>query len=453
METRLLESIRDTDAGRAADRILRACVHCGFCLATCPTYQLLGDELDSPRGRIYQIKQVLEGAPPTRAAQVHLDRCLTCRSCETTCPSGVEYGQLLDIGRAVLETNVERPLRERLYRWLLREGLTRSGLFVTALRLARSLRWMLTPTLRAKVGCRRPTGRWPVQEQGRKVLLLKGCAQPALLPSIDFATARVLERIGVQALIEPRSGCCGAVRHHLTDTERALHEIRRNVDAWWPHIESGRVEAIVVNASGCGVMVKDYANLLNGDPRYAARARRVAELTQDPSEFLARELAALQARESLTGALAGHRPSLARRVAFHSPCTLQHGLRIRGLVEGILRALGAELVPVADAHLCCGSAGTYSLLQGGLAADLRGRKLTCLMAERPEIILSANIGCIAHLQAASPIPVHHWVEWVDEALAGEDRAAVRTLEPSVSQIGKNGVTLDTCRKPRPSSPS
>jgi len=415
METHLLASLRDTSSGQAADRILRACVHCGFCLATCPTYQLLGDELDSPRGRIYQIKQVLEGAPATRAAQVHLDRCLTCRSCETTCPSGVEYGHLVDIGRAALEARVRRPWPERLHRWVLREGLTRSWLFGSALRLARTFRRILPRALRDKVGVAHSPGQWPKAEHARKVLLLKGCTQPSLRPSIDFATARVLDRIGVQSLIASGAGCCGAMRHHLTDPEGALEEIRRNVDVWWPYINSGSVDAIIVNASGCAAMVKEYAHLLRDDSLYAQRARRIVDLTRDPAEFLARELVtrATTSDQRTAPARAG---TLPRLVAFQSPCTLQHGLQIRGLIEQLLRSLGAELVPVADGHLCCGSAGTYSLLQGKLAGDLRQRKLDALLAERPQAILSANIGCIAHLQAATQVPVRHWLEWVDEAL-------------------------------------
>jgi glycolate oxidase iron-sulfur subunit len=405
METRLAAGIRETPAGAKADEILRACVHCGFCLATCPTYQLLGDELDSPRGRIYQIKQVLEGVPPTRQTQLHLDRCLTCRSCETTCPSGVEYGHLVDIGRAAVDERVERPWRERVYRWLLREGVTRPWLFGTALKLARSVRWALPPSLRAKVGAARPAGALPTRVHPRKVLLLNNCVQPSMSPSIDAATARVLDAIGVQSIIAAGSGCCGAIRQHLDDQSGARHAFRRNIDAWWPLIESAEVEAIVINASGCGAMVAEYADLLRDDPAYAQKAKRVVELSRDLAEFLPQAIA-----EAGIGAPA------ARRVAFHPPCTLQHGLKIRGKVEALLVALGAELVPVRDTHLCCGSAGTYSLLQPQLSQTLRARKLETLLENRPQAVLSANIGCIAHLQSATETPVRHWIEWVDEAL-------------------------------------
>ena len=398
METKLADWIRDTPAGTAADEILRKCVHCGFCLATCPTYQILGDELDGPRGRIYQIKQVLEGTPAQRSTQLHLDRCLTCRSCESTCPSGVEYGQLVDIGRAVVAEQVERPFAERVLRWLLREGLTRPWVFGTALKLGRSLSWALPPKLRAKVGVTRPAGPSPTQTHARKVLLLNNCVQPSMAPSIDAATARVLDTLGIQSVIAPASGCCGAIRQHLDDHDGARNSIRRNIDAWWPFVD--RVEAIVINASGCGAMVKDYAHLLRDDAAYAEKARRIVELTRDVSEFLAG--CALPAAP---------RP---QRVAFHPPCTLQHGLKIRGQVEALLRSLGAELVPVRDAHLCCGSAGTYSILQTELSQELRSRKLAALEEKTPEVILSANIGCIAHLQGGTGTPVRHWIEWVDE---------------------------------------
>jgi glycolate oxidase iron-sulfur subunit len=410
METRLAAGIRETPAGAKADEILRACVHCGFCLATCPTYQLLGDELDSPRGRIYQIKQVLEGVPPTRQTQLHLDRCLTCRSCETTCPSGVEYGHLVDIGRAAVDERVARPLRERMFRWLLREAITRPWLFGTALRLARSVRWALPSSLRAKVGVARLAGTLPTRVHARKVLLLNNCVQPSMSPSIDAATARVLDAVGVQAITAPGSGCCGAIRHHMDDEAGARNDFRRNIDAWWPLIESGEVEAILINASGCGAMVAEYAYLLRDDPAYAHKAKRVVELAHDLAEFVPQAIAAAGIGATTT------LDSGALRVAFHPPCTLQHGLKIRGQVEALLVTLGAELVPVRDTHLCCGSAGTYSLLQPELSQTLRARKLETLLENRPQAVLSANIGCIAHLQGATETPVLHWIEWVDEAL-------------------------------------
>ena len=400
METKLADWLKDTPTGATADEILRKCVHCGFCLATCPTYQILGDELDGPRGRIYQIKQVLEGTPAQRATQLHLDRCLTCRSCESTCPSGVQYGHLVDIGRAVVAEQVERPLRERALRWMLREGLTRHWVFGTGLKLGRLFSWALPADLRAKVGTARPAGPLPQQTHSRKVLLLNNCVQPTMAPSIDAATMRVLDAVGVQSIIAPGSGCCGAIRQHLDDHDGARNDIRRNIDAWWPLVDSGAVEAIVINASGCGAMVKDYAHLLRDDAAYAAKARRIVALTQDICEFLASNPVSAPPRK--------------QKVAFHPPCTLQHGLKIRGQVEALLKSLGAELVPVRDAHLCCGSAGTYSILQTELSCELRARKLAALQEATPEVILSANIGCIAHLQGGTGTPVRHWIEWVDE---------------------------------------
>jgi glycolate oxidase iron-sulfur subunit len=420
METRLAAAFQGTAHGATAEAILRACVHCGFCNATCPTYRLLGDELDGPRGRIYQIKRVLEGAPATPVTQLHLDRCLTCRNCETTCPSGVEYGRLLDIGRAAVDAQVRRPASKRALHWVLREGLTRRRLFGAALRLGRSLRWLLPATLRATLGPARPAGAWPRGSHARKVLLLNSCTQGALAPSIDAATARVLDAIGIEALIEPRSGCCGAIRHHLGDPRGALEQARRNIDAWWGRLESGAVEAIVLNASGCAAMVRDYGQLLAHDPVWATKARRVSAAARDLGEFLTPEQAALARR-------AGTPP--AQRVALHKPCSQQHALRCADQTEELLRKLGAELLPVAEAHMCCGSAGTYSLLQGELARTLRARKLESLCAAKPELILSANIGCITHLAAASEVPVWHWIEWLDRALSGSAAAAAQPIGP------------------------
>jgi glycolate oxidase iron-sulfur subunit len=408
METRLADWIKGSAQGDTANAILRACVHCGFCNATCPTYQLLGDELDGPRGRIYQIKQVLEGTPATRSTQLHLDRCLTCRACETTCPSGVDYGHLVDIGRAVVDAQVRRPLNERLFHWLLREGLTRRWLFGAALSLARVLRFALPQRVRSKLVPRRDAGAWPGREHARKVLLLNGCTQPAMAPSIDAATARVLDALGVQVRLDARSGCCGALRHHLDDQPGGLANARRNIDAWWPQLESGVIEAIVINASACALMVKEYGWLLRGDPIYAVKARRVSDATRELVEFLGPEVQQLRRR---TAAVA------VTRIAWQKPCTLQHGLRLKDNVDQLLGALGAQLLPVGEAHLCCGSAGTYSLLQPQLAGALRERKLEHLLCGQPDVILTANIGCMAHLAAASPVPVLHWIEWVDKSLS------------------------------------
>ena len=408
MQTRLSDEFRDTPEGREADAILRKCVHCGFCTATCPTYQVLGDELDGPRGRIYLMKQVFEGHEPTRSTQIHLDRCLTCRNCETTCPSGVDYGHLVEIGRKVVEARVSRPASERVQRWLLKEGLT-SPLFAPAMKLGQAVRRLLPAALKDKVPARdSDPGRWPTREHARKVLMLAGCVQPAMMPRINLATARVLDAAGIQTLVAPDAGCCGAIRMHLNDHEGSLADMRRNIDAWWPQVESGRVEAIVMNASGCGVTVKDYGHALARDPAYADKARRVCELTRDISEMLS----------ELTPLLAGKlRERRVTRLAFHPPCTLQHGQKIRGVVERGLTELGFEVkVTREESHLCCGSAGTYSVLQPQMARTLRDRKLGHLGALQPDAIVSANIGCIQHLQSGTSTPVRHWIEVVDEAL-------------------------------------
>ncbi|MDO5288358.1 MAG: glycolate oxidase subunit GlcF [Pseudomonadota bacterium] len=413
MQTTLAPEYAHTPAGQQAEAILRQCVHCGFCTATCPTYQLLGDELDGPRGRIYLIKQVLEGHQPTRDTQQHLDRCLSCRNCETTCPSGVRYGQLLDIGRQAVDAQVPRPAAEARARRHLRAGLT-SPLFGPAMRLGQAVRGLLPATLRAKVPERRPPGPWPTRQHPTKVLLPLGCVQPSMAPGINTATARVLDAAGIQCLRPSGQGCCGAIAQHLSDPEGALRHARANIDAWWPHIDSGQAQAIVSNASGCGLMLKDYGHLLAHDPAYATKAARVSELTRDLSELL----------PSIAPALASRLRPPPGPLAWHPPCTLQHGQRLRGLVEQHLRELGFDLRPATqEAHLCCGSAGTYSVLQPALANRLRERKLGHLLgdttADQPRMILSANIGCITHLQAGTPVPVRHWIEALDEALLQE----------------------------------
>jgi glycolate oxidase iron-sulfur subunit len=416
MQTQLSPEFAGTPEGEAAEAILRKCVHCGFCNATCPTYQLLGDELDGPRGRIYLMKQVLEGSPPSASTQLHLDRCLSCRNCETTCPSGVEYGRLLDIGRRVVDAKVERPRAQRVVRQALRSGLT-GPLFAPALKLGQMLRPLVPAALKGKVPAR-PAPRahdWPARSHPRKVLLLLGCVQPAMMPNVNSATARVLDAAGIQTLVADEAGCCGAIRAHLSDHEGALADMRRNIDAWWPLVDGltahGKVEAIVMNASGCGVMVKDYGHALARDPAYAAKAARVSALTRDLSELLPALLPALKSR------LGAHfRPATA--LVYHPPCTLQHGQQLRGGVEAGLRELGFSLrLAASESHLCCGSAGTYSLLQPELATQLRDRKLDALAAEPGETIVSANIGCIQHLGDASRSAVRHWVEVLDEALA------------------------------------
>ncbi|MFT4065402.1 glycolate oxidase subunit GlcF [Paraburkholderia sp.] len=407
MQTNLADFIRNTPDGDEADAILRKCVHCGFCTATCPTYQLLGDELDGPRGRIYLIKQMVEGAPVTRSTQIHLDRCLTCRNCESTCPSGVQYGRLVEIGRKITEEKVHRPLGQRMLRRLLASVVPNSAIFTPAMRLGQHFRGVLPKKLRDKVPARQRPLEWPTAKHERKMLMLAGCVQPSMMPNVNIATARVFDALGIETVVAPEAGCCGAIRLHLGYNDEALDDLRANIDAWWPYVEQG-AEAIVMNASGCGATVKEYAHLLRHDPAYAEKARRIVELTRDVAEILPEfeeQLVAITRRRSV------------HTVAFHPPCTLQHGQQIRGKVEQLLTALDVEVRLPADSHLCCGSAGTYSLTQPRLSYALRDQKLERLQAQEPQVIVSANVGCIAHLQSGTSTPVAHWIELVEHMLS------------------------------------
>jgi glycolate oxidase iron-sulfur subunit len=402
VQTQLADFIRDTPEGREADAILRKCVHCGFCTATCPTYQLLGDELDGPRGRIYLIKQMLEGVTPTAKTRLHLDRCLTCRSCESTCPSGVQYGRLADIGRGIVEEQAGRNPLERLVRKTLAFVLPRTALFSFLLRLGRLAKPFLPAFLKKAVPeASGPAGAWPAARHERRMLALAGCVQPALAPAINAAAARVLDRHGISLVEAPGAGCCGALRFHLNEQESGRGDMRALIDAWWPMVERGEIETIVMTASGCGSTVKEYGHLLQHDPAYRDKAARISAMTKDLCEVVP---------EAATGKQ-GDRG----RVAFQSPCSLQHGQQLRGKVETLLRLSGYELVAVADGHLCCGSAGTYSILQPELSGQLRERKLAALAAGGAEAIATANIGCLSHLQAGTRTPVRHWIQLLDES--------------------------------------
>jgi glycolate oxidase iron-sulfur subunit len=404
MQTNLSEQAKRLPRAEEAERILRSCVHCGFCTATCPTYQLLGDELDGPRGRIYLIKQVLEGQQVTAKTQMHLDRCLTCRNCETTCPSGVQYHNLLDIGRAVVEQQVPRPLGQRMLREGLRAIVPRPGVFKALTQTATVFRPLLPSALQAKLPRRsHPAKPRPQVLHSRRVLMLEGCAQPTLSPNTNAAAARVLDRLGVSVVPAREAGCCGAVDYHLNAQEKGLERAKRNIDAWWPAIEAG-AEAIVQTASGCGAFVRDYGHLLEGDPAYATKAARVSDMAMDLVEVL-------RAEPLETLGINGD-----RRLAFHCPCTLQHAQKLGGAVEGVLGRLGFSLTEVPDSHLCCGSAGTYSLTQPELSRQLRDNKLNALESGNPEVIVTANIGCQTHLDGAGRTPVRHWIELVEEAL-------------------------------------
>ena len=407
MQTALADFIRDTPEGREADSILRKCVHCGFCTATCPTYLLLGDENDGPRGRIYLMKQALEGQEITDRTRLHLDRCLTCRACETTCPSGVQYGRLLDIGRKLVEEKTARPAWERVKRRALAAVLPRRSLFAPLLALGRLARPFLPASLAEKVPAAAPAaGAWPAPRHARKMLALAGCVQPALSPDINAAAARVLDRVGISLIEAKGAGCCGGLRYHLNYQEDGLDDMRALIDSWWPHVENG-AEAIVMTASGCGVTVKEYAHLLERDPRYAAKAAKISALTRDIGEVIEAEFGRIE-------------PILANkervRLAFHPPCTLQHGQNIKGLTERLLARAGFELTPVPDSHLCCGSAGTYSLLQSDLSEKLKRNKLSALGSGDPEVIATANIGCQVHLAAGAGLSVRHWITAFEERL-------------------------------------
>jgi len=409
MQTKLAPSVRDTALGQEADEILRRCVHCGFCTATCPTYQILGDELDSPRGRIYLIKEMLEGKEVTKTTQVHLDRCLTCRNCETTCPSGVEYGKLIDIGRQMVDQKIQRPLSQRLTRQALRRTMN-APWFAQAYRLGQMVREWLPAALKKKVLAKQSMGQLPVStaHYPRQVLMLNGCVQPGMMPNIDAATIRVLDRLGVGTQVVSGSGCCGALNFHLDAQEQARSQMRANIDAWWPLINSGSVEAIVMNASGCGAMVKEYGHHLRLDPAYAEKAKVISEHVKDIAEILSPMSAIL--KEKLKAS------RLPGRTVFHPPCTLQHWQGLRPVSESLLKSLGIELQPFEETHLCCGSAGAYSVLQPEISTALRDRKLGHVSQAKPEVIVSSNVGCIGHLQSGTDTPVKHWIEVIDQAL-------------------------------------
>ncbi len=403
MHTELSPQFTNTREGEIARQVIAKCVHCGFCNATCPTYQLLGDELDGPRGRIYQIKQVFEGEQPTKELSLHLDRCLTCLNCESTCPSGVQYHKLLDIGRNIAEQQASRGWFEQLQRWGLKTFLSHRQLVTPMMRMAQLFRGLMPASIKKSIPTKQSRGVWPTNHHARRMLLLDGCVQPGMKPLTNSAAARVLDKLGISVVRESSDGCCGALSFHLNDQQQAKQQMRRNIDAWWPHLEAG-VEAIISTASGCGVMVKDYADVLADDQQYSEKAKAIAELTKDISQVLLEEnLEQLQVETK-------------QKIAFHPPCTLQHGQKLSGVVETILKRCGFDLTPIVDSHLCCGSAGTYSIFQKQLSAQLLENKLSSIYAGKPELIATANIGCQLHLESAAELPVIHWIELLDQAI-------------------------------------
>jgi glycolate dehydrogenase iron-sulfur subunit len=401
MHVELHPDFADTPEGQEAQQLTSACVHCGFCLATCPTYLDNRDERDSPRGRIYLIKQLLETGTASAQTHTHLDRCLGCRSCETTCPSGMQYAHLLDIGRGLMAQRVPRPLSGRVSRRLLRFALGRQRLFTLALRLGQLLRPLLPAKLRQMIPPRQTRRPVPARQHARTMLLLEGCVQQAATPATNEAARRVLDHLGITLQSVPRAGCCGALNYHLGAHADGLDDMRRNIDAWWPHIEAG-VEAIVSSASGCGSTLVEYGRLLAHDPAYASKAGRITELTRDLGEILLAEDVASLAVNTAVG-----------KVAVQTPCSMQHGLQFPTLISQVLEKAGFELARTSEQHLCCGSAGTYSILQGQTSRRLRDNKLRALGDDGAALIATANVGCQLHLQTAAEVPVVHWIQLLD----------------------------------------
>lgn len=405
MQTHFSADFLATDRGREADSILRACVHCGFCLATCPTYQVLGNELDSPRGRIYLIKSMLEGEAVTDVTRTHLDRCLTCQACETTCPSGVNYHRLLDIGREEVEQQVPRSLPDRLQRWLMRRLLPYRRRFTPMLRLGQLFRPLLPRSLQEHVPKRRAALSLRSEGRARKMILVQGCVQPGLSPDTNRAAAKVLDALGIETLTVASESCCGAMPWHMNTQSEGLDFARRNIDAWWPLLEQG-AEAIVMTATGCSNFVQDYARLFEGDAVYADKAARVTATLKDISQvLLAEDLESLQVDSS-------------EAISWHCPCTAQHGQKLEQPTRQVLTRLGYELPSIIDSQLCCGSAGTNSIFQPQIAGVLRQEKLAALEASKPNHIVTANIGCQMHLGAGTDTPVTHWIELVARSMKG-----------------------------------
>lgn len=431
MEVRLSDSLRGNPAAEEGERLIRACVHCGFCLPACPTYQLVGDELDSPRGRIYLIKEVLEGRGGATARE-HLDRCLLCRACEEACPSGVQYGRLVEASRPLVAAQRPRGARDRLSRWALGAVIPHPFRFSLAVLLGRAIRPLLPASLATKLPSQvlRAPSLPPRRAHSRRALIVPGCAQSVLSPATHVALARVCDRVGIEPVFSRGSGCCGALLHHFGSERAALRQIRRNIDLWWPVLQAG-AEALLIPASACSLMVQEYPDLLKNDPRYADRARRIASAVKDPADLLLSEELSLSIEPPT------------RPVALHCPCTQK-----AGRIEKLFQDLGIPLALQPASPACCGAAGAYALLQPKLSSQLRALKASALEAGEPTEILTANIGCQLHLGAGSRLRVRHWIELVDECQTGGLR------RPSAGGLGKSQNGKSSIRRERrlPSPP-
>ena len=408
MKTNIVNEFLNTPQGEEANRILRSCVHCGFCNATCPTYQLLGDELDGPRGRIYLIKQTLEGKTPSRQTQIHLDRCLTCRNCESTCPSGVNYSQLLNIGRSVVNKKVSRSLPQRTLHLFLRKLFLSRFVFSISLKMGQLFKPVLPAFIKSSIPDKQTKLHFIKKLHDRKILLVSGCVQSDLKPNIDTAAKIIFDRLNIECIETPATTCCGSLSHHLNAEDEAIKIIKNNIDNWWPLVENKTIEAICMTASGCGVAIKEYEQLLANDKTYAEKAKTISSLYKDPAEIISRDNDA--ERQFLIDKLTSARTKPNKNIAFHPPCTLQHGMQLKDIIEPILSSFGYSLQPFKDKHLCCGSAGTYSITQKEISQQLLSHKLENIHKAEPEIIVTANIGCQLHMQSGTDIPVKHWLE-------------------------------------------
>lgn len=410
MQTNISKQFLDNVNTIEAQTILRSCVHCGFCNATCPTYQLLGDELDGPRGRIYLIKQVMEGAEPTRQTQLHLDRCLTCRNCETTCPSGVQYSHLLNIGRAVVNQKVTRSVSQKSLHLLLRKTFLSPLLFSTIIKTGQLFRPLFPSSIKRSIPEVQKKITFQATAHARKVLLVAGCVQSSLKPNTDIAAQVVFDKLNIECVEVPAGGCCGSLSHHLNAESEAKQIIKKNIDSWWPLVDSKSIEAICMTASGCGVAIKEYEQLLVGDKDYADKAKIISALYKDPAEIVFAELDRIPDDKDIKLINETSVTAKNKNIAFHPPCTLQHGMKINNLIEPILSRCGFNVLAFEDKHLCCGSAGTYSITQKTLSQQLLSNKLTNINKTEHDFIVTSNIGCQLHLQSGTATPVLHWLE-------------------------------------------